>query len=377
MCLNEVHVMKAQLIFPLLPIMAGALFLSACQEEIPPPAEPTAEETEAEPEITEEVEPESRVFVFTGGSRIRFSGGEGEDAPRGAFANFVGQLDLLGNSLNPDGEHSLIIDMNSVVSRDQELMQDLKADEFFAVSFFPISTLNITSAVPSEEGLVNLTGTYQAHGASQEVTIPAQVRFDEERDRLMVSLSLPVKWRDYGIIPFGDNEDLVWEEGEIRMDLVAVEGEPREIELTPEGEVVTTLGAPSRNGGGGKGGFGGGKGGKGGKGGPGGMSREDWRNMSDEERTRRREEFFASIDTNGDGNLGKDEMPERMWEFMKRGDTNGDDMLSESERNVMRAQREAERAERELSGESFGRGPGGGRGPDGGRGPRGGDGDRD
>ena len=70
-------------------------------------------------------------------------------------------------------------------------------------------------------------------------------------------------------------------------------------------------------------------------------------------------------------------MPERMWEFMKRGDTNGDDMLSESERNVMRAQREAERAERELSGESFGRGPGGGRGPDGGRGPGGGDGDRD
>ncbi len=205
------------------------------------------------------------------------------------------------------------------------------------------------------------------------MTIPAQVRFDEERDRLMVSLSLPVKWRDYGIIPFGDNEGLVWEEGEIRMDLVAEEGEPRDIELTPEGEVVTTFGAPSRDGGGGKGG----------KGGPGGMSREDWRNMSEEERAQRRQEFFASIDTNGDGNLGKDEIPERMWEFMKRGDTNGDDMLSESERDVMRAQFEAERAERALSGDSFGRGPGGGpgggRGPEGGRGPGGGggDGDRD
>ena len=150
------------------------------------------------------------MFVFTGGSRIRFSGGEGEEAPRGAFANFVGQLDLLGNGLNPEGAHSLIIDMNSVVSRDQELMQDLKADEFFAVSFFPTSTLNITSAVPGEDGLVNLTGTYQAHGASQEVTIPAQVRFDEERDRLMVSLSLPVKWRDYGIIPFGRKARSVW-----------------------------------------------------------------------------------------------------------------------------------------------------------------------
>ncbi len=370
--------MKIWRLFTVSFLITGTMFLSACKEETPPPPQPVEEEPE--PEITEEAEPESRVFVFSGGSRIRFSGGEGEDAPRGAFLNFVGQLDLLGNELNPEGEHSLTIDMNSVMSRDEELLKNLKADEFFAVSFFPVSKLTVTKVTPGEEGMVELSGTFNAHGADVDVTLPAQVRFDEERDRLMVNLDLPVKWRDYGILPFGDTEALPWEEGEIRMELVAVEGEPQEIELTPEGEMVTTFGAPSRDGGGGgdRGRFGG-KGGKGGKGGPGGMSREEWQNMSEEERAKRRQEFFAQIDTNGDGNIGKDEVPERAWEFMKRGDTNGDNMLSEAERNEMRAQRETERAERELSGESpFGGRPGGGRGPGGGFGGRGeGGGDRD
>ena len=93
------------------------------------------------------------------------------------------------------------------------------------------------------------------------------------------------------------------------------------------------------------------------------MSREDWRNLSDAERAKLREQFLARIDTNGDGNIAKSEVGERAWEFMRRGDKNGDEMLSETERNEMRAEREAERNMRELNGESpFGGGPRGGRG---------------
>ena len=131
-------------------MVAGALFLLGCKEEAPSTPPLPAEEATEEPEITEETNLESRVFVFTGGSRIRFSGGEAEDAPRGGFLNFVGRLDLLGKELNPEGEHLLTIDMNSVVSRDEELVRDLKGDEFFAVSFFPVSTLKISSVTPGE-----------------------------------------------------------------------------------------------------------------------------------------------------------------------------------------------------------------------------------
>ena len=351
--------MKVWTILPVLPLATGALFLSSCKEEVsstpPLPTEDSIEKSE----VSEETELESRVFVFTGGSRIRFSGGEAEDAPRGGFLNFVGRLDLIGNELNPDGEHLLTIDMNSVFSRDEELVRDLKGDDFFAVSFFPVSTLNITHVAPGEEGMMILSGNYQAHGSNVEVSVPAQVRYDEQRDRLMMSLTLPVKWRDFGIVPFGASKELAWEEGEIRMELVAIEGEPQEIELTPEGEMVTTFGAPSREWGG--------KGGKGGKGGTGGLSREDWRNLSDAQRAKLREEFLARIDINGDGYIAKNEVGERAWEFMRRGDKNGDEMLSETERNEMRAEREAERTLRELNGESpFGGGPRGGRGPRGG-----------
>ena len=101
------------------------------------------------------------------------------------------------------------------------------------------------------------------------------------------------------------------------------------------------------------------------EGGKGGFNREEWQNMTEEERAERRRQRIAEIDTNGDGNLGKDEVPERMWEFIGRADTNGDDMVSESERTEFRAQMEAERAVRELTGEGGGdrfgrRGKGGG-----------------
>ena len=99
--------MKVWTILPVLPVVAGALFFSACKEEAPSTPPPPVEEPAEKPEITEKTELESRIFVFTGGSRIRFSGGETEDAPRGGFLNFVGQLDLLGNQLNPEGEHLL------------------------------------------------------------------------------------------------------------------------------------------------------------------------------------------------------------------------------------------------------------------------------
>ena len=98
--------------------------------------------------------------------------------------------------------------------------------------------------------------------------------------------------------------------------------------------------------------------------------REEWENMSEEDREKAREErrkqFMAEVDKNGDGNLGKDELPERMWEFMSKADKDGDNQITEVERTEFRAEMEAERAIRELSGEEsprrgFGP-PGGGKG---------------
>lgn len=88
--------------------------------------------------------------------------------------------------------------------------------------------------------------------------------------------------------------------------------------------------------------------------------REEWRNMSEEERAEARRQRIAEIDTNGDGNISKSEAPEQMWEFISRADTNGDDMISEQERTDFRAQMEAERTLRELSGEGGDDRPGGG-----------------
>ncbi|MDA7597842.1 hypothetical protein N8813_02830, partial [bacterium] len=99
--------------------------------------------------------------------------------------------------------------------------------------------------------------------------------------------------------------------------------------------------------------------------------REEWENMSEEDREKardeRRKQFMAEVDKNGDGNLGKDELPERMWEFMSKADKDGDNQITEVERTEFRAEMEAERAIRELSGEES---PRRGFGPPGGGGDR-------
>ncbi len=116
--------------------------------------------------------------------------------------------------------------------------------------------------------------------------------------------------------------------------------------------------------------------------------REEWDNMSDEEREARiaemraeREKRIQEMDTNNDGALGKDEVDERMWSFISQADKNGDNKVTTEERDEARAEREADRLMRELSGEEpdrrqFGRGGGGpgGKGRPGGG--KGGGGDR-
>ena len=115
--------------------------------------------------------------------------------------------------------------------------------------------------------------------------------------------------------------------------------------------------------------------------------REEWENMSEEEREARiaeiraeREKRIQEMDTNNDGALGKDEVDERMWSFISRADKNGDNKVTTEEREIARAEREADRIMRELSGETTDQprflrgpgGPGGGGGKGGGGGGKGG-----
>ncbi len=150
----------------------------------------------------------------------------------------------------------------------------------------------------------------------------------------------------------------------MKLDVSAIPGEPKDLQIGINGAPPLPPVADNDDRGKGKGGKG-----KGGKGG-----RPDWRNMSEEERVKARQEFISRIDTNGDGNIGKDEVDERMWGFIGQADKDGDSQVSEAERTAFRAEREAERTLRELNGEEPDRRFGKGRGdrPSGGDRPGGG-----
>ncbi|HEY0652703.1 MAG TPA: YceI family protein [Chryseosolibacter sp.] len=100
-------------------------------------------------------------------------------AGKGAHTGFVylskGELamengQLVGGSVEMD--MSTITD--KVHGSDNNLIHHLKDPDFFDVKKFPTSAFAITKVVPTEGGMVNVTGNLTVKGITNEVTFPAK-----------------------------------------------------------------------------------------------------------------------------------------------------------------------------------------------------------
>jgi len=292
---------------------------------------------------------QKQTFVITETSKIEFIGSNVTKTQPGGFSNFVGKFEVAGDKLAAGGNHSVSIDMTSVFSNSDKLTQHLIGEDFFDAKKFPTARFELKEAVSKGDDMYQLSGTLDLHGVAKKISFSASAKMTEGQKLAKISAEFSINRKDFEIVYPGKPDDLIRDEVVIKLDLAAIPGEPRDLRIGIDGEPVVKEVAETR-----------GERPEGAqRGGPG---RPDWRNMSPEEREEARRTFIASIDKNKDGNLGKDEVPERMWTFISRADKNGDDMVSEAEGKDYRAEREAERAVRELLGEDApDRGPGGGR----------------
>ena len=358
----------------LVTVVTAAFFLTSCNDQPEENENPsdTPKSTEAAGSTATTKGPrvpspdaEVKTYVVSGNSKVEWTGSKGTESHSGGFANFVGKFQVADGLIVPKGKHFITIDMASVFSDDEELTTLLKSADFFEVGKFPIARFQLKEATPvegEEPDRFEVSGILDLHGMAKQITFPATLKISDKGTLLDMAAEFPLSRQDFGMTNPGKEGELIEDEVVLNFSVSAMPGEPKELVLMDKTQESTgeEKGRSER---------GKGKGGKGGKGLGGGKGRPDWGNMSDEERQKARQEFMARIDKNGDGNIGKDEVPERAWEFMSRADKNGDDMLSESERTEFRAQMQAERELRELSGESFrGGGDGKGRGGRGGKG---------
>jgi len=354
----------------LLSLITTGIFFTGCAENPADDVEKAkvedADKTASAPAAPEPAV-EKTVFVFSDSSKIEFTGSKVTGSHDGGFSNFVGKFEVAGDALAPRGRHSVIIDMNSIYTDNEKLTEHLKSEDFFHVDDFPMARFDLDEAVAKGDDQYELSGTLDLHGVAKKITFPATVKVGEATNLVDFNAEFAINRKDFNIVYPGKPDDLIRDEVVMKLTVSAVPGEPEDLQIgingAPPAPEVTEERRP--------GGPGDGRGKGGGKGG-----RPDWRNMSEEERAKARQEFLSRIDTNNDGNIGKDEVDERMWGFIGQADKDGDNQVTEAEREAFRAEREAERALRELNGEDPGPRFGGkGRGPGGG--DRGGDRDGD
>lgn len=341
-------------------IAAAAFFLISCAEN---PADGIEKAVVEEKTALAKSAPsaqdtliQKQTFVITETSKIEFVGSNVTKTQPGGFSNFVGKFEVAGDKLASGGNHNVSIDMTSVFTNSDKLTQHLIGEDFFDAKKFPTARFDLKEAVSKGDDLYQLSGTLDLHGVAKKISFPATAKMTEGQNLAKISAEFSINRKDFEIVYPGKPDDLIRDEVVIKLDLAAIPGEPRDLRIGIGGKPLSEEVAetPEERPDGAR------------RGGPG---RPDWRNMSPEEREEARRKFIASIDKNKDGKLGKDEVPERMWEFISRADKNGDDMVSEEEGKDYRAEREAERAVRELLGEDApDRGQGGGR--PGGRRPR-------
>lgn len=274
----------------------------------------------------EEIE---KTFVLSNDSRIEWKT-SGSPEVAGRFGNFVGKIVLRDGNLVGKQGHFITVDLSSAVAENPELMARLKSEDPLNTKKFPIARFQIIDIESLEDGKCQVSGVLDFHGVGRELSFPASVSLSGKETILDVSAELTLDPGDFEL-------DSNLGESTILVNLNAMPGEPRSLVL----QDTTVSGEEERRSMKGKG-----FGGKGRR-----MSREEWENMSEEEREERRRQRFAEMDTNKDGNLGRDELPEQAWQFVGRADTNGDEMLSPEEREAFRAQMQVERELRELSGE--------------------------
>lgn len=317
-------------------LLGVALFHTACNDK-GESGDSTGSSDNDQAAIVEDESGESlgegseKVFVLSNDSRIEWRTA-GSDEADGRFENFVGKIVLRDGKLAGKQGHFVTVDLGSVAAENPELMARLKSEDPLNTRKFPIARFQIIDIKSLEDGMSDVSGVLDFHGVGQRISFPASVSLSGKETILDVSAELTINLSDFELgSDFGEST--------IMINLNAMPGEPQSLVL----QDTTVSEEETRRGLKGKGAGAKGKGRR--------MSREEWENLSEEERQERRRQRVAEMDTNQDGNLGRDEVPEQAWQFIGRADTNGDEMISPEERDAFRVQMQAEREMRELSGE--------------------------
>ena len=260
------------------------------------PEQPVAGEQESDAAPTPVAIEDGVAKLSFDNTKVEFIGthlGDKPDPRLGGFEKFEGQLQFSEDGKTLSGI-AVEFQTGSVWTMLPGLTNHLKTADFLNVEEYPSAKFQSTKVVPSDKpGVFNVTGDFSLLDETKEISFPAEVKVDGSGVLLKSEFKL-----DRTVFGMSKMTDRV----------------------NPEVSLTVSVGEKSKGAGAAAGQTAGEGRGQGGRRGGGGMDPA---------------QFFARMDTDGDGKLSGDEIPERMQGRLEDIDTDGDDAISLEEMQEM------------------------------------------
>jgi polyisoprenoid-binding protein YceI len=188
-------------------------------------ADPTKDKPKAavdEPRPEPEQSADARRFVIVSEeSAIGFVGSKVTGSHDGGFRVFEGEILVVGN--DPlQSSVNVEIDVNSMWTDTEKLTEHLKSPDFFEVETYPTASFASTQVQQVEDGY-RLVGNMTMHGITKSISIPAEIRIEE--DRVTASSEFAIRRFEFDIEYPGRPDDLIRDDVLINLNLVAVPAE--------------------------------------------------------------------------------------------------------------------------------------------------------
>lgn len=164
-------------------------------------------------------------YVISADSKVDFLASKiiGGETP-GSFKKFVGQLNIVGGKLSPEGS-KIVIDIDSIHTGKPKLTAHLKNEDFFNVPKYPTATFTATGIAPMPEDAAkqNLTGDLTMHGVTKSITFPATINVTDDAVTLKAEFHIDrYQWKmEYK----GQADNVIRKEVVLKLDVKATPGE--------------------------------------------------------------------------------------------------------------------------------------------------------
>lgn len=195
------------------------LLIAACEDHTEGVEEAVV--GEAEEETTTTAEGSQELTIDTARSSVGFTGAKVTGSHDGTFEEWSGTIDFDPEDVTASSV-AITIQMDSVQTEPERLLNHLKSEDFFDVENHTTATFRSTRVVAQQgaNGATHqVTGNLTLRGETKSITFPAKVEVSDSE--VAASAEFVIQRADFGIVYEGMADDLIEDEVVIRFDVKA------------------------------------------------------------------------------------------------------------------------------------------------------------